>query len=112
MTDHNISREYFENYAGRSRPYSKVWKDHSYYDECCELFLREDAPDLKTMCVLGAATGQVLQEFHRRLKLKPYGCEINKWAHKQIPDAYRTRIRCQDMTEYVDNLRAKKSITI
>lgn len=59
------------------------------------------------MCVLGAATGEVLKEFNRKLGVKAYGCEINSWAHNQIPAAYKRRIRCEDMSLYID--RVKKS---
>ncbi len=103
-----ISREYFENYAGRGLAYNKVWKEHSYYDECCDLFAREGAPPIKSLCVLGASTGLVLKEFEKRLKVKAQGCEINEWAHSQIPAAYKKRIRCEDMSTYIQTAKKDK----
>lgn len=107
MRRKQITQEYFENYAGRSLPYKKVWRDHSYYDECSKLFKKKGAPPIKSLCVLGASSGQVLKEFHKKLGLKAYGCEISAWAHKQIPKEYKRRIECEDMLKYVAAIRKK-----
>jgi len=108
MTQLKIPQEYFDNYAGRSLPYDKVWRDHSYFDECCRLFKRKGAPEIKSLCVLGTSSGQVLKEFHKRLGIKAYGCEINEWAYKQIPLEYKRRIQCEDMTRYVAKIAKDK----
>jgi hypothetical protein len=100
-----ITQEYFEDYAGRSLPYKKVWKDHSYFDECSKLFKKKKSPKIKSLCVLGTSSGQILREFHKRLGLKPYGCEISSWAYSQIPAAYKGRIQCEDMTRYISNVK-------
>lgn len=100
-----ISQEYFENYAGRSLPYKKVWKDHSYFDECAKLFKTKGAPEIKSLCVLGTSSGQILKEFHKRLGLKAYGCEINPWVFKQIPSEYKRRVLCEDMLKYIARVK-------
>lgn len=103
-----IDKDYFDNYAGRSKSYNKVWKDHSYYDQCCDLFTQKNAPRVKSLCVLGASTGLVLKEFHRRLGVLAYGCEINEWAYEQIERPYSKRIKCMDMQRYMDEVRKKE----
>lgn len=96
-----IDPEFFSNYAGSGKAYSKVWRQYCYFDECCALFRQKDAPVLKSICVLGTASGEILEGFDRKLGLKPYGCELSEWAYRRIPAAYRRRVSCEDMRSFV-----------
>jgi hypothetical protein len=98
---------YFLNYAGRRKPYSQVWLEHSHADTVVAQFQAPGSPKLRKIVVLGAATGEILKFFHQKLGLKAWGCELDPWAHGQIPDAYRRRIRLQDLMEYVREQVAK-----
>lgn len=96
--------DYFLNYAGSGQRYDKVWSDYSYAEELVTLIKSGkagDPQDYKRFLVLGAATGKILKFFDRRLAAKSWGCEINDWAHRQIPLDFRRRIRRCDMREYV-----------
>jgi hypothetical protein len=105
-----IDEEFFHNYAGSGKPYAKVWRQYCYFDECCALFRQKDAPKLETLCVLGTASGEILQGFDKKLGLKPYGCEVSEWAWKKVPAAYRRRTRCQDMRDYVKDAVASGKV--
>jgi hypothetical protein len=99
-----ISQDYFENYAGRGKPYKEVWQEHSYAEECCDFFEALENCQIKSLCVLGAATGEVLKLFHKRMGIVPRGCEISPWAHSQIPASFRKHIQCADMLNYVSSV--------
>jgi len=103
-----IDRDYFLNYAGSKKPYDKVYNDHSYAAECIELFQQEEAPKLNRICVLGTATGKVLEDFQKAFAIYPYGCEINNWAWDQIRPKLKARIRNLDMREYVPMMLERK----
>ncbi len=98
-----IDEAFFRDYAGTGQSYARVWRDHCYFDECCDLFTEGTAGlrRPRSICVLGAATGQICRAFHRRLGVKPYGCETSVWAHGRIPEEYRARIQLADMRDYV-----------
>ena len=71
-----IDQDYFLKYAGSGKAYDRVWRDHSWVEECIGQFKAPSAPRLKSICILGAATGHILKEFHRAFDIKPKGCEI------------------------------------
>lgn|GEM_PF-1179290 len=102
----SIDDEFFENYAGSGKPYSKVWRQYCYFDECCALFRQKDAPKLKSICVLGSASGEILAGFDKKLGIKPYACELNEQAFGRTPAAYRRRAKCEDMRDYIARVRA------
>ncbi|MGE0616095.1 MAG: class I SAM-dependent methyltransferase, partial [Bacteriovoracia bacterium] len=81
--------------------YSQVFREYSAVDECIEHFQAPGAPRLRTICVLGAGTGQVLRIFRKRLHRTPYGCEFSPWAFTRIPRALRARIELRDMRDYI-----------
>lgn len=64
---------------------------------------------VRSVLVLGAATGMVLADFHAAWGVRPYGCELSRWAHARIPQRYRERIRCSDMRGYVPSLERSHS---
>jgi len=104
---------YFLDYAGSGKPYAKVWRDYTYFDECVEQFQAPGAPRLKSVLVLGAATGEICKGFHKAFGLRPRGCEKSDWAHAQIPAEFRRYIRCEDMRAYVKRVkRERKRFTL
>ena len=58
-----------------------------------------------SILVLGAATGEVLRHFDDAWGVMPEGCEISRWAHRRIPEPYRSRIRCTDLRRHLPTLR-------
>jgi hypothetical protein len=46
----------------------------------------------------------VLEYFDRALDVRPWGCEVSRWAHARIPARYRRRIALRDMRHYVPDL--------
>lgn len=106
----SIDEGFFKNYAGSGKPYNKVWRQYCYFDECCALFKSKDAPQLKSICVLGAATGQVVEGFSKKFDAKIYGCEISGWAHSQINQTLRSRIKLMDMRRYIKEMHLKKKV--
>ncbi len=105
---------YFKNYAGSGQAYNKVWTEHSYADELIELLpTLKPIPEIKKILVLGTATGKVLRVLENGTQAKTYGCEINSWAHAQIPATFRRRIKNLDMQSYVRELhRNEKSFSL
>ena len=96
--------EYFKNYSGSGKSYEQVWSDYSYARELATFLKKEfrGAESFKKILVLGAATGQVLKIFKKKLPdAQCWGCEFNSWAYKQIPVEFRRRIRKSDMRDYV-----------
>ncbi len=100
-----IDDSYYRNYAGSGRSYDSVYRDYSYSEECAELFSSGRYPRPKSLLVLGPATGRVLQDFHRDLGVKAWGCEISEWAWERIPAEYRARVARASMIDYLSELR-------
>ncbi len=100
-----MDRPYFERYCG-SGAYDENYLDHSGIEHSIKICDRFDLP-IKSVLVLGAATGRVLEHFEDAWGLRPYGCEISRWAHTRIPPRYRRRIACADMQRYVPELARK-----
>ena len=96
------SDSYFRNYAGSGKPYARVRKDHSYFEEVVAQFQSSGAPRLKNVCVLGAGPGLILDEFQKQFpRWKLSGCEIRRWAHARIPKRYKNAVLCQSMQDFL-----------
>lgn len=93
--------EYFLDYAGSGKPYAKVWRDYTYFDECVEQFKAPGAPRLRSILVLGVATGEICRAFYKEFGVRPRGCETSHWAHSRIPPSFRRYVRRIDMRDYV-----------
>ena len=108
-----IDEAYFRRYAGSKTAYAKVWRRYSYSDECIAYFRRPGATRIRSVMVLGAATGQVCELFDKGLGVRPWGCEMNAWAHGQIEARYRRKIRLENMTAYVNSwVKDKKRVDL
>lgn len=92
---------YFKNYAGSGKSYNQVWNEYSYASDLVTLLKKVKIINIKKILVLGAATGKVLETFEEGLSAKTWGCEINEWAHSQIPAKFKRRIKRMDMRDYV-----------
>lgn len=99
--------DYFENYAGSGKSYAQVWNDYSYAPEMID-DLKELKASVKKVLVLGAATGKIIPLLEKGLRARSWGCEIDPWAHAQIPLAYRRRFALEDMRPYVRRLRTQE----
>jgi hypothetical protein len=97
-----VDREYFESYCGRG-PYHRIYLDHSGVTNCLAT-LRRMRIRVRSLLVLGAATGEVLGDFERALRVRAFGCEVSRWAHARIPAHFRRRIRRADLRRYVPEL--------
>jgi hypothetical protein len=105
----NIDEAFFKNYAGSGKSYRRVWRQYCYFDECCALFKDPLAPKLKSICVLGTATGEICAAFYKAFGVKVDGCELSTWAHSQTPNEFRRKIRRMDMRKFVEmSLKRKK----
>lgn len=94
-----MRRDYFTDYCG-SGPYDESYLSYSRVEECIAVVERLGI-EVHSVVVLGAATGKVLAHFDRAWGLRPWGCEISRWAHARIPARYRPRVKCADMRRYV-----------
>lgn len=110
MSTAEIDRAFFTNYAGSGKPYKRVWRQYCYFDECCALFKDAGAPKLRSVCVLGTATGEIAAAFYKKFKIKIDGCEVNAWAHAQTPADFKSKIRCTDMEAYIKKMQARKKV--
>jgi len=97
-----MNRAYFEDYCGHGR-YEGHYLDLSRVEHCIEIVGRFGI-QVNSVLVLGTATGQVLRHFEEAWGVRPYGCEISRWAHTRITPRYRRHIRCADMRRYVPTL--------
>ena len=100
-----MEAEYFKNYCGYG-PYDANYLFHSGIKHCTQLVDRMDLR-VRSIAVLGAATGRVLEHFDAAWGIRPWGCEISSWAHERIPGRYRRRIRCADMRDYLKELESR-----
>ena len=97
-----MDRAYFEDYCGHGR-YEEQYLFHSRVEHCIEIVERFGI-QVDSVLVLGTATGKVLRHFEQAWGVRPYGCEISRWAHAHIEPRYRRRIRCADMRRYAPDL--------
>jgi hypothetical protein len=100
-----MDRAYFTRYCGH-RPYDEIYLHHSGIEHCIETVERFGI-DVHSVLVLGSATGRVLEHFEQGWGVKPWGCEISRWAHARTPARFRRRIRRADMRDYVPELRRR-----
>jgi hypothetical protein len=101
-----MDQTYFEDYCGYGS-YDENYLFHSRVEHCIEIVDRFGI-EVRSVLVLGAATGQVLHHFEDAWGLRPQGCEISRWAHRRIEPRKRRRIRCGDMRRYVPELARKR----
>jgi len=52
----------------------------------------------------------VLRYLDRRLGVKPWGCEVSRWAWERIPPEYRRRVRRASMTDEVRRWIARRRV--
>ncbi len=97
-----MKRAYFERYCSAGS-YDENYLFHSGIEHCIEICDRFGL-EIDSVLVLGAATGQVLRHFDDAWQLRPWGCEISRWAWSRIAPRYRRRIACGDMRHYVPRL--------
>jgi hypothetical protein len=103
-----IDAAYFRDYCGRG-PYDENYLYHSRVDHCIAIADRLGI-EVRSVLVLGAATGRVLAHFEEAWGVRPHGCEVSAWAHARIPARYRKRIERSDMRRYVrDRLRRRRT---
>ena len=81
--------------------------------EHCVSIVDRLAIDVRSVLVLGAGTGEVLEHLHKALGVSPRGCEISPQAHARIPRRYRRRIRCTNIGQYIlDLLDGRKTFDL
>jgi len=97
-----VDAAYFERYCGRA-PYGEIYRQHSGIDHCIAT-LRHERIRVRSLLVLGAATGEVLRDFEDALGVRAFGCELSSWAHARIPAPFRRRIRRADLRGYLPAL--------
>lgn len=97
-----MERAYFLDYCGRG-PYAELYREHSGVANCIAT-LRRTRTRVRSLLVLGAATGEVLADFEASLHVRAHGCELSRWAHARIPARYRRRIARGDLRAYVPAL--------
>ena len=99
-----MDREYFERYCGHGS-YDDNYLHYSGIEHCVEICDHFEL-DVRSVLVLGTATGRVLEHFDEAWDVRPTGCEISRWAHARIPSRYRRKIRRADMRRYLPELVA------
>ena len=101
-----FNQHYFENYIGKGLHYDEGYKRFSFTNECIKVI--QETPklkDIKTLCILGVATGKVLEDFEKSFPaLSLYGCEISSYAYKKIPKRFKENIKKMDLREYLPKL--------
>jgi len=97
-----VDAAYFERYCGRA-PYARIYREHSGIGNCLAT-LRRERIAVRSLLVLGAATGEVLADFEAALGVRPFGCELSAWAHARIPWRFRRRIRRADLRRHLPAL--------
>jgi hypothetical protein len=105
-----IDESYFRDYAGSGAPYWRSWLLYSHPEDCVAWVREQPRSAVRSLWVLGAATGQVLRYFDRRLGFAPWGCEVSPWAWARIPPPYRRRVRCASMTTEVERWIERRRI--
>jgi len=105
-----IDEGFFRRYAGSGEPYWRNWLLYSHPEDCVAWVLEQPPGAVRSVWVLGAATGQVLRYLDRRLGVKPWGCEVSRWAWERIPPEYRRRVRCASMTDEVRRWIARRRV--
>jgi hypothetical protein len=102
--------EHFENYGGPGRSYRRTWKQYNSVTDCVRIFSQIEGLRIQSVIVLGAAMGDILKFFESSWGTRPHGCELSRWAYRQIPHPYRRRIKNQDMKHYVAECQKKVDV--
>jgi hypothetical protein len=102
-----MDASYFLDYCGRGS-YDELYREHSGIEHCLRT-ARRLGIRARSVVVLGAATGRVLEDFESAWRVVPAGCEISAWAHARIPARLRRRIARADMRDYVPQLVARRA---
>ncbi len=97
-----MDREYFERYCGAGT-YDEEYLHYSRVEHCVAIVDRFGI-GVESVLVLGTATGRVLRHFEDAWGVRPWGCEISRWAHARVPRRYGRRVRRADMRRYVPDL--------
>ena len=97
-----MDKAYFADYCGGGA-YDEGYLFHSGIEHCISI-VEKFGIEVRSVGVLGAATGKVLAHFDEAWGVLPRGCEISRWAHARIPTRYRRRIILGDMRRYVPEL--------
>ena len=100
-----MNKAFFTDYCGNGS-YETSFLEHSGIEHCIDILERFGIP-VDSVFVLGAATGQVLRVMEEAWGVRPWGCEISRWAHSRIPGVYRRRIQRADMRRCVPELAGK-----
>ena len=101
-----MEKSYFTDYCGEGS-YDVLYLQYSGIEHCIRVCDKYDL-DVRSVLVLGAATGRVLDHFVDAWGVKPHGCEICDWAHARIPAKLRRRIARADMRDHVPELLARR----
>jgi len=105
-----MDESYFRNYAGSGQPYWRTWLLYTHPEDCVAWVREQPRSEVRSLWVLGAATGQVLRYLDRRLGLQPWGCEVSPWAYGRIPRRYRRRVRLASMTTEVERWIVRRRV--
>ncbi len=97
-------------YNLEGRPYHQIWKEYNSVVDCVKILDRDVPSGIKSVVVLGTATGEILKFFDSSWNTRPYGCELSEWAYRQIPHPYRERVKNQDMRQYVKEFQIRVDI--
>jgi hypothetical protein len=97
-----VNRAYFLDYCGRG-DYDAIYREHSGVSNCIER-MRSERARVRSVLVLGAATGRVLEDFERAFGVRPFGCELSRYAHARIPARFRGRVRRADLRSELPRL--------
>lgn len=97
-----MNRSYFADYCGRG-PYAEIYREHSGVANCIAR-LRAERARVRSILVLGAATGLVVRDLEAAFAARAWGCELSRWAHARIPARARRRIRRADLRRYLPEL--------
>ena len=103
-----IDDNFFKFYGPEKKPYNDIYHHYTRVEDAIILFQTEGSPTLRKICILGAATGLIQNDFYEAFDLIPYGCEINNWAFNQIPSKFKKRTTLMDMRKYVSYCHKKK----
>ena len=106
-----VDKAYFTDYCGYGS-YDENYLFHSGVEHCISI-VDHFGMRVRSVLVLGTATGKVLTHFDEAWGTRPWGCEISRWAHARIAARYRRRVRRADMRRYVPELvRRRKSFDL
>ncbi len=94
-----FDQKYFENYCGNGA-YEDNFQEHSGIAQAMKLAASGVISNGR-VCVLGAATGEVMKYIFDKSQVMPAGCEISQWAHRKIPRKFRAATSCLDMRDYL-----------